>query len=188
MSRRNLRPRAILLATVMAALLGVVVFAVQREIGSRSASATSSASARLPAGDDGRRALSAEEEAYAAALWPLHSEVKLAAVRMSFAGIAYKTQEQDEAKLAASVQPAGGVLERIAAQVASLQPPESLHGLHARYAQALELYRAASAEMLTGAAERRDDLLIAAQEKSMRASEDLLRVSDVLWPGEYRPH
>jgi hypothetical protein len=39
-----------------------------------------------------------------------------------------------------------------------------------------------------GAAENRDDLLLTAQDKSFRASEDLLRVSDVLWPGEYRPH
>ncbi len=45
-----------------------------------------------------------------------------------------------------------------------------------------------SAEMMKGAAENRDELLIAAQDMSFRASEDLLRVGDVLWPGEYRPH
>jgi hypothetical protein len=42
--------------------------------------------------------------------------------------------------------------------------------------------------MLEGASEQRDELLLTAQDKSFRASEDLLRVSDVLWPGEYRPH
>jgi hypothetical protein len=191
MSRRNFSPRAILLPTVMAALLGVVVYAVQREIGSRSALATASATAQLPVRDDGRRALTAEEEAYAAALWPLHSEVKLAAVRMSFAGIAYKTEDHDPSQFVAKVRPLGGTLDSVAATVRSLDPPPSLRPVHDRYVAALSLYRAASAEMLQGVSEvseERDELLTAAQEKSFRASEDLLRVSDVLWPGEYRPH
>ena len=188
MSRRYLRPRAILLSTVMAALLGVVVYAVQHEVGSRSASATAAATAQLPAKEDARRALTAEEEAYAAALWPLHSEVKLAAVRMTFAGIAYKTEDHDPNQLAAKVRPLEGTLDSVAATVRSLAPPPSLRAVHDRYVEALSLYRAASAEMLQGVSEERDELLTAAQEKSFRASEDLLRVSDVLWPGEYRPH
>jgi hypothetical protein len=188
MSRRYLHPRAILLSTVMAALLGVVVYAVQREIGSRSATATTAATARLPSERDAHRALSAEEEAYAAALWPLHSEVKLAAVRVTFAGIAYRTENHDPNQLAQKVRPLEGTLDTVAATVRSLEPPPSLREVHDRYVEALGLYRAASAEMLQGASEQRDELLMAAQDKSFRASEDLLRVSDVLWPGEYRPH
>ena len=188
MSRRYLRPRAILLSTVIAALLSVVVYAVQREVGSRSASATAAATARLPMKEDAHRALTAEEEAYAAALWPLHSEVKLAAVRMTFAGIAYRTEDHDPEQLAAKVRPLGGELETVAAKVRSLAPPASLRPVHDRYVGALGLYGAASAEMVQGAAENRDELLLTAQDKSFRASEDLLRVSDVLWPGEYRPH
>jgi hypothetical protein len=133
-------------------------------------------------------ALSAEEEAYAAALWPLHSEIKLAAVRMTFAGIAYKTEDHDPERLAAKMQPVDGMMGTVAAKVRSLEPPPSLREVHDRYVRALDLYAAALAEMVTGAADGRDDLLVEAQDKSFRASEDLLRVSDALWPGEYRPH
>jgi len=188
MSRRRLRPRAILLSTVMAALLGVVVYAVQREIGARSASATAAAAAQLPVRQDSRRTLSEEEEAYAAALWPLHSEVKLAAVQMTFAGIAYKTDDHDPDRLAAKARSAGGTMETVAAKVRSLEPPPSLHEVHDRYVRALALYAAASAEMVRGASGGRDDLLIEAQGMSFSASEDLLRVGDALWPGEYKPH
>ena len=69
--------------------------------------------ARLPAKEAAHRALTAEEEAYAAALWPLHSEVKLAAVRMTFAGIAYRTEDHDPEQLAAKVRPLGGDLEAV---------------------------------------------------------------------------
>jgi hypothetical protein len=187
MKRPHLRPQAILLSCVVTALLGVVVYAVQREFGTGSASATVTA-ARLPVEEDAHQALSAEEEAYAAALWPLHSEVKLAAVRMTFAGIAYKTEDHDLGQLVAKVRPLGGTLETIAQKVRSLEPPSSLRPIHERYVEALGLYGAASAQMIKGASENRDELLITAQDMSFRASEDLLRVSDVLWPGEYRPH
>ena len=135
-----------------------------------------------------RRALSAEEEAYAAALWPLHSEVKLAAVRMTFAGLAFKTEDRDPGVLVAKVRPLGGTMEEVAARVRSLEPPPSLREVHDRYVRALALYAAASAGMVRGASDGRDDLLIEAQGMSFRASEDLLRVGNALWPGEYRPH
>ena len=140
MSRRYPRPRAILLSTVMAALLGVVVYAVQREVGSRSGLGDGARHGPPPVSDDAHRALSAEEEAYAAALWPLHSEVKLAAVRMTFAGIAYKTEDHDPEQLAAKVRPLGGTLETVAAKVRSLEPPPSLRPVHDRYVGALGLY------------------------------------------------
>ena len=37
-----------------------------------------------------RPAVTAEEEAYARALWPIHAQVKQNAVKMTFAGLAYK--------------------------------------------------------------------------------------------------
>lgn len=187
MTRRRLRARNVLLSAVVVALLGVVAYAVRREM-----AGVGVASARTPLAADGsdgpHRALSAEEEAYAAALWPLHSEVKLAAVRMTFAGLAYKTEDHDPDRLADKVRPLGGTMETVAAKVRSLEPPPSLREVHDRYVQALVLYSAASAEMVRGASDGRDDLLIEAQGMSFRASEDLLRVGDALWPAEYKPH
>jgi hypothetical protein len=180
----RLRAGTLLLSTVVVALLGMVAYAVQREMASVGAPVVASAGGR----DEPQRALSAEEEAYAVALWPLHSETKLAAVRMTFAGLAYKTEDHDPDRLADKVRPLGGTMETVAAKVRSLEPPPSLREVHDRYVQALALYSAASAEMVRGASDGRDDLLIEAQGMSFRASEDLLRVGDALWPGEYRPH
>jgi hypothetical protein len=187
MTRPRVRPTALLLSAVVVALLGVVGYAAQREMAAEATSASRTVVAPPPGGEP-HRALSAEEEVYAAALWPLHSEVKLAAVRMTFAGLAYKTEDHDPERLAAKVRPLGGTMEAIAAKVRSLEPPPSLREVHDRYVQALVLYVAASAGMVRGASDGRDDLLIEAQGMSFSASEDLLRVGDALWPGEYKPH
>jgi hypothetical protein len=188
MTRPRLRAPTLLLSMVVIALLGVVAYAVKREIAAGMATAERSAVTTVVGRGEAHRALSAEEEAYAAALWQLHGEIKLAAIRMTFAGIAYKTEDHDSDRLAAKVKPLGEAIEAAAAKVRSLEPPPSLREVRDRYVQALGLYAAASAEMVRGAADGRDDLLIEAQGMSFRASEDLLRVGDVLWPGEYRPH
>ena len=184
----RLRAGTLLLSTVVVALLGVVAYAVQREMAAGVASAGAPVVASAGGRDEPQRALSAEEEAYAVALWPLHSETKLAAVRMTFAGLAYKTEDHDPDRLADKVRPLGGTMETLAAKVRSLEPPPSLREVHDRYVQALTLYAAASVGMVRGASNGRDDLLIEAQDMSFRASEDLLRVGNTLWPGEYKPH
>ena len=91
----------LLLAGVIVILMAVVAYALQHEFARQPAgNIAAPAASAVPA-----RALSAEEEAYAAALWPIHREVKLAALGMTFAGIAYKTDSQDRARLEAKVEP-----------------------------------------------------------------------------------
>jgi hypothetical protein len=133
-------------------------------------------------------ALSAEEEAYAAALWPIHSEVKLAAVRMTFAGINYKTKDQNAKALEAKVRPLIPVFESAAQNAGRLAPPSTLAAAHGSYLEALTDYAAASREMLKVVADGRDEHLVEAHRKSERAGIALLKLSDVLWPGEYKPN
>jgi hypothetical protein len=132
--------------------------------------------------------LSAEEEAYATALWPIHSEVKLAAVRMIFAGLAYKTEDHDAKKLRDKVQPLTRTFENAGRRVARIQPPDSLQEAHKSYVQAVKLYSSATREMIKVADDGRDDHLILAQQRSEEASLAILKLSDVLWPGEYKPN
>ena len=42
--------------------------------------------------------------------------------------------------------------------------------------------------MLAATRDGNDDHLLTGQQMSLRATEDMLRVGDVLWPGEYKPH
>ena len=175
---------ALLLGGIIVVLLAVVAYAVQREFAAQPAGNTAApAVSSVPA-----RALSAEEEAYAAALWSIHREVKLAALGMTFAGIAYKTDSQDRATLQAKVEPLTQVFRTAIADARALDVPVSVRDVHERYLGALASYKTASEEMVQTAQDGRDEHLIEAQGMSFRASEDTLRVGDVLWPGEYKPH
>ena len=46
----------------------------------------------------------------------------------------------------------------------------------------------AATEVVKVAQDGRDEHLIEAHGMSLRAAENLLKVGDVLWPGEYKPH
>lgn len=175
---------ALLLAGVIAVLLAVVGYAVQREFAMRSADEVALAAT----GPAPVRALSPREEAYAAALWPIHREAKLAALSLSFAGIAYKTDGQDRARLEAEVGPAAQKFRAALAKARALEVPPSMQAVHERFLGALTAYENVAHEMLQTARDGEDQRLLAAQNLSFRAAEDTLRVGDVLWPGEYKPH
>ncbi len=66
--------------------------------------------------------------------------------------------------------------------------PPSLSAVHDKYLAAIQLYKSASAEMLKTAQDRDDEHLLVAQGMSQHAAEEMLRVGDVLWPGEYKPN
>lgn len=183
--------RAFSLGVLVMALIAVVAVAVFREIGGPAPTAPVEANANFAAGlGYGAQAipLSAEEETYAAALWPIHSEVKLAAVRMIFAGLAYKTEDRDAKKLKAKIQPLTRTFEDAGRRVRSIRPPASLADAHANYVDAVDLYVSATQEMVKVADDGRDQHLIVAQQRSERASLAILKLSDVLWPGEYKPN
>ena len=178
---RAFRWRMVLLPTVLV-LLAVVGFAIRREL-TRPVAEPATVTAPVA-----QRALTSEEEDYAAALWPIHSEMKLAAVEMSFAGIAYKTGDQDAAALAAKVGPLADSFEAAMQRARALRVPASMTKVQDRYLGALALYKQAAAEMIEGARAGQDQHLVAGQQMSVRATEDILRIGDVLWPGEYKPH
>jgi hypothetical protein len=76
----------------------------------------------------------------------------------------------------------------VADQARSMPVPASMGKVHDRYLEALALYETASAEMVKVATDGKVEHLIEAQTMSQRAAEDLLKVGDVLWPGEYKPN
>ena len=88
----------------------------------------------------------------------------------------------------ATVQPLTATFQSATQRARQLRPPQSLKDAHASYLEALELYTEASREMVKVAADRSDQHLVTAHERSERASHALLQLSDVLWPGEYKPN
>ncbi len=179
------------LAIAVVALSAFVLYAAVRETAKQPPPAPSAAAAftgGLAMDRSALRALSPEEEAYAAALWPIHSEVKLAAMRMTFAGLNYKIEHQNPARVKATLQPLIATFQSATQRARQIQPPASLSDAHTTYLEALGLYADASREMAKIAADGRDEHLVTAHRRSEQASHALLRLSDVLWPGEYKPN
>jgi hypothetical protein len=139
-------------------------------------------------GNQQRPAFSAEEENYAAALWPVHEQVKANAVKMTFTGLSYKMGEIDRAAVKERVKPLAGAFRDAYGAATKLKVPASLEHQHKTYLKALRGYQSASEEMMRVATDGREDHLIQAQKLSFAAAEDLLRVGDVLWPAEFKPN
>lgn len=135
-----------------------------------------------------RPAVTAEEEAYARALWPIHAQVKQDAVRMTFAGLAYKMGDIKRAAVKERVAPLTPMFDSALAALSKMQPPASMRELHSEYLEAVKLYRDASMIMIKVAGDGRDGHLIEAQAMSEKASGLTLKVGDTLWPGEYKPN
>lgn len=139
-------------------------------------------------GHSERPAMTAAEEAYAHALWPVHAQVKQDAVKMTFAGLAYKMGDIKRAVVKDRVAPLTPKFDSALAKMNNLQPPASMRELHGEYVEAIKLYRDASVIMIKVAADGRDQHLIEAQERSEIASGLTLKVGETLWPGEYKPN
>ena len=181
-SRFGLKQFAI--GAVLVLLGAMSAFALMRETRSTRHDAAAVAAPAAPE----RPAMTAQEEAYAHALWGVHSDVRTEAVRMTFAGLSYKMGESKVGEIKKRVGPLTAVFAQAASKVELLQPPASLNAVHARYLEAVHLYRDASVEMVKIAADGREDHLLKAQGMSERASGILLEVGEQLWPGEHKPN
>ena len=166
-------------------ILGAVfVFAWQNELRPR----PSPQAAREMSPRPEPRALTAEEENYAASLWEIHREVTPSAVAMSFAGIVYETETHDSRQLEQKIEPIARFFGEAERRVGGLAVPASLSKVHGQYLEAMVLYRKASDEMLAFTKDGRRQHLIDAQGMGVTASEDILRAGEMLWPGQYKPH
>ena len=135
-----------------------------------------------------RPAVTAEEEAYARALWPIHAQVKQDAVKMTFAGLAYKMGDIKREAVRQRVAPLTQAFDSAASALGKLKPPASMQELHGDYLEAIKLYRQASVTMVKVAADGRDTHLVEAQVLSEKASGLTLKVGETLWPGEFKPN
>jgi hypothetical protein len=197
------RGRVVLLGSVIAVLVGIVGVTLQREVFRQTSSLSAPQSLRLCIASYfcGRRAasqsapglaepaaLTAEEEIYAESLWNIHSAAKAWAIALDFAGLLYKTEARDAGKLKAKVQALSGQFAAAESKARAIDVPPSMHAVHEKYLAAIQLYENAAAEMLKTAQDGNDQRLLVAQGMSQHAAEEMLRVGDVLWPGEYKPN
>ena len=176
--------RSIVLASVVVVLAGTIVAAWRYEF--RPTTTQQAVAATQQRAEP--RALSPEEETYAAALWEIQRQVTVSAVAMSYAGIAYEIDHHDVHVLEQKIEPLAKFFAEAEPRVRGLTVPPSLSKVHGEYLDAMVLYRKASNEMLAFTKDGERQHLVDAQGMGVTASEDLLRAGEVLWPGQYKPH
>ncbi|MBV9561153.1 MAG: hypothetical protein JOY90_11945 [Bradyrhizobium sp.] len=132
--------------------------------------------------------LTADEERFATTLWAVHREATRSAVALSFAGIAYQTEGRDAHALAQRIEPLAKFFHDAETQVRAMGAPPSLTASQGQYVDAMALYANAASEMLKFTGDGDRQRLNLAHEMDVRASEDMLRVGEILWPGQYKPH
>jgi hypothetical protein len=183
----------LLLSGAVLALLAVVALSLQREVvsgstqGSAQGSALKTVEPQPPV--SAPRALTADEEAFAETLWPLHQElVEPSAGRLASAGMTFAADDHDANRLAAKLIPLRQVFHDTRDKVVAISAPASLQAVHDRYVALLGLYEQSATEMLEVARDGDEGHLIGAQARSEHAAEELIRIGDILWPGEHKPN
>ena len=176
--------RSLLLAGVVVTLAASMGAAWLHEMGPQLAVQTVDTRAEKPQPP----ALTADEERFATALWAVHREATRSAVAMSFAGIAYQTENRDAREFARTIEPLAKFFHDAEIEVRTMSTPPSLSRTHGQYVEAMALYANTAAEMLKFTEDGDPQRLELAHELDVKASEDVLRVGEVLWPGQYKPH
>jgi hypothetical protein len=180
--------RSLLLAAVVVALAATTGAAWLHEARPGSVVQAAAQTDRTRAEKPQPPALTADEERFATALWAVHREATRLAVSMSFAGIVYQTEDRDARALARKIEPMAKFFHDAEMQVRSMSTPPSLSTAHGQYVDAMALYANAAAEMLKFTEDGDQQRLGNAHRMDVTASEDMLRVGEVLWPGQYKPH
>lgn len=179
--------KVIVLAAVGLVLAGVLAFAAAHEA-SRTSPGAAAQSRAAPAAVPTKQPLTRDEEAFAQALWPIHSEVKLVTSRLISSSIQIKLGSAPLSRLEPEVGEATAVYERAEAQVGGLATPPSMEVARGQYLEAIRLYRASAAELARLFADGQTGHMEAAQPPREQASQILRRVGATLWPNEYMPN
>jgi len=180
-----LRPKLLVAGLIVLALLAVLCASLLREA---TIAVPTAVTAPQPSPATSRPALKPVEEAYAQALWAIHADVKRAAYDLTFSGLRYKLKQADGPDFGTRVRDASRTLDQAEARVRALAAPPALSRVHTQYLDAVQLFQRSATEMLKVTADGRDEHLLVAYPLSQKASEELLRVGDTIWPGEYLPN
>jgi hypothetical protein len=176
--------------TVKAAVLGALAlgalgfFAFWKFGDGQHPSGAATAAAAKPA----RPALTAEEENYIRALWPIHGDVERSSMRVTLGQIFYKNRELDAEELKARVEKALVAYGGAQARIQALQPPASLRAQHEEYAAAIRLFEESALEITKMFKDGREDHLLAAFPKGQAGADKIREVGGRFWPNEFAPH
>jgi len=158
-----LRPKLLVAALILLALLAVLCAALLREATIVGPTATTAPQSSV---SPPRPAFTPVEEAYAQALWVIHADVKHAAYNLTFGGLRYKLKQADGSDFGTRVREASRTLDRAEARVRAVarSDPRPV----SRRRPALPAIRSGDAEGHCGRSRRASAGRLSAQSASQR--------------------
>jgi hypothetical protein len=178
-------PLVPLLIALAAFAVGALV--VLRPGDARAPQAAAGSTAAVPA-KPARPALSADDERYIRALWPIHGDVERSTLRMSLGQIFYSTKDLSAPELKSRVEHALGVYKSAQASIQGLQPPASLRAQHDEYLAAVRLFEESALEVMKMFSDGREAHLLAAHPKGQAGADKIREIGSKFWPNEFAPH
>jgi hypothetical protein len=174
----------------MPLLIALVAFAVGALVVFKpmDARAPQDAGTSTAAAKPARPALSADEERYIRALWPIHGEVQRSTLRMGLGQIFYSTKDLGAPELKARVEHALRIYQNARASIQSLQPPATLRAQHDEYLAAVQLFEESALEVMKMFSDGREDHLVAAHPKGQAGADKIREIGGKFWPNEFAPH
>jgi hypothetical protein len=177
------RLKLVLFAVIVAALGGVVGFAVSRETSAPAAPALSRPALPTP-----RPALSPDEQSYVETLWPVHTSVERSALRVALGASFYKLQDLSRAELRTRLDDALKAYRVADSQLRGMRPPPAFQARHDTYLTALQLFEQSTAEMLRMYDDGSEEHLTRGFPLSVEGSDKIRAVGESFWPDEYPPN
>jgi hypothetical protein len=176
--------KVVLFMLIVAALSGLVGFAVSREA---APPAQDSVASRLTLPTP-RPARATGEQTYVETLWPIHTNVERAAVRVALGASFYKLQDLSRAELRTRLEDALAAYRTADQRLRALQPPQSLADRHQAYLAAVQLFEQSTIEMLRMYEDGGDEHLVRGFPLSVEGSNKIREVGEEFWPDEYPPN
>ena len=176
-----------LMIALAAVAIGTFVFFGLGDPRALSGDVATAAAAAVPAKPT-RPALTAEEERYMRALWPIHGDVQRSTMRMSLGQIFYTNKDLAAPELKARVEHALRTYKNAQMRILGLQVPASLRAQHDEYLAAMRLFEASASEIMKMFTDGREDHLLAAYPAGQAGADKIREIGGKFWPNEFAPH
>jgi hypothetical protein len=179
--------KVVLFSGMALALVGVVILAASREGGVADPRAPTAPAVR-PSLLAPRPALSADEQQYVETLWPIHTRIERAAVRLALGAAFYRLNDIDRAELKTRLDQGLTVFRDADESINTLAAPPALRRSHEGYLEAVRLFQSSAAEMLRMYEDGDEAHLSIGFPLSQQGSDKIREVGSQLFPDEYPPN
>jgi len=139
-------------------------------------------------GSEQAPALSADEQRYVEAVWPIHTQVERAVVRLALGAAFYRLNDIDRAELKTRLDQSLRVFREADESIKILTPPPALRRPHEGYLEAVRLFQGSATEMLRMYDDGNEAHLTIGFPMSQQGSDKIREVGTLLFPDQYPPN